>query len=69
MEEDEDDFYAPSETVELANGNKESASGRKGEGARAESDNDRMDESLEEGEEEDEDDESSGSVCCRVNSS
>lgn len=68
MEEDEDDFYAPSETVELANGNKEGATGQKREGAIAESDNDRMDESLEEGEEEDEDDGSSGSVCCKVNS-
>lgn len=64
MEEDEDDFYAPSETVQVANGGKENASsGRMREKANPESDNeDRMDESLEEGEEEDEDDDSSGSV-------
>lgn len=64
MEEDEEDFYAPSETVELANGSKaEAPSGRNGEGLIPGSDNDdRMDESPEEGEEEDEEDDSSGSV-------
>ena len=64
MEEDEDDFYAPSETIQLANGSKKSSlPERNGEKADLESENgDRMDESLEEGEEEDEEDDSSGSV-------